>query len=539
MKIKFYFFQTLIFISLLYPFFLVTKAQDSLYLVGTITGESTEQRIGGGKSIGDVNGDEYDDFIISMRTGNIIRDQGIVKLYLGSANFDLNANIIFHYPGSDSLNDFGGGSGVGDVNDDGYDDFVLVGAFGDFGFPKSKVFLYYGGETIDTIPVNEFYQPGVIQDGFGRTVSVGDINKDGFDDFTISSPYNWTNGRGYVYLFWGGDTISWERSITFTSDTLEDFFGASVANIGDINTDSYEDIAIGAPNSLSSEDTGKVYIYYGGEQMDNNPDTILISNNTFDDFGRIIKNAGDLNGDESIDFLIATGFVSIYLNIDSIIIIDDYVYANYVEASGNINNDEYDDFVIGFYNHRNSDSLMVGGAFIYLGSQTIDTVYKYKLEGETKWSGFGGTSFADINGDGFDDLLISAGNYPDYENPLGKVYIYSYNKISNVRDETGNHPNDFQLYQNYPNPFNPVTSIQYAVGSPLRQAGGETSKQFVTLKIYDILGREVVILINEEKPAGEYKIEFDASKYNLSSGVYFYRLQSGSFVNTKKMILLK
>jgi len=78
MKIKFYFFQTLIFISLLDPLILATKAQDSLYLVGTITGESTEQRIGGGKGIGDVNGDGYDDFIISMRTGNIIRDQGIV-----------------------------------------------------------------------------------------------------------------------------------------------------------------------------------------------------------------------------------------------------------------------------------------------------------------------------------------------------------------------------------------------------------------------------------------------------------------------------
>jgi len=116
----------------------------------------------------------------------------------------LNAEIIFHYPASDSLNDFGGGSGVGDVNDDGYDDFILSGGFGDWGFPKNKVFLYYGGETIDTIPVNEFIQPNAIQDGFGQpTVRLGDINQDSYDDFAIGSPYNWSDGKGYAYLFWG------------------------------------------------------------------------------------------------------------------------------------------------------------------------------------------------------------------------------------------------------------------------------------------------------------------------------------------------
>jgi hypothetical protein len=88
-------------------------------------------------------------------------------------------------------------------------------------------------------------------------------------------------------------------------------------------------------------------------------------------------------------------------------------------------------------------------------------------------------------------------------------------------------PTEFVLYQNYPNPFNPSTSIQYAI----------SSMQFVTLKVYDLLGSEVVTLVNEEKPTGTYEIEFNAAKY--PSGVYFYRLQAGSFVETKKMILLK
>lgn len=88
-------------------------------------------------------------------------------------------------------------------------------------------------------------------------------------------------------------------------------------------------------------------------------------------------------------------------------------------------------------------------------------------------------------------------------------------------------PSEFELYQNYPNPFNPATSIQYSVGS----------KEFVTLKVYDILGREVAALVNEEKPSGTYEVQFDAS--SLSSGIYFYEMRAGNFSSVQKMILMK
>ena len=83
------------------------------------------------------------------------------------------------------------------------------------------------------------------------------------------------------------------------------------------------------------------------------------------------------------------------------------------------------------------------------------------------------------------------------------------------------------MEQNYPNPFNPVTTISYYL----------PQEEFVILKVYDILGREVATLVNEEKHAGNYKVVFNGN--NLSSGVYFYRLQAGSFVSTKKIILMK
>lgn len=86
---------------------------------------------------------------------------------------------------------------------------------------------------------------------------------------------------------------------------------------------------------------------------------------------------------------------------------------------------------------------------------------------------------------------------------------------------------DFELLSNYPNPFNPSTTIKYSI----------PTSEFVSLKVYDVLGSEVATLVNEEKPTGNYKVNFNAT--NLSSGIYFYTLKVGNFTQTKKLILMK
>jgi hypothetical protein len=88
-------------------------------------------------------------------------------------------------------------------------------------------------------------------------------------------------------------------------------------------------------------------------------------------------------------------------------------------------------------------------------------------------------------------------------------------------------PKDFVLFQNYPNPFNPTTVIHYYL--PVAS--------HAVVKVYDVLGREVATLVNEQKSAGSYQVTFDA--HLLTSGVYFYSLQAGSFAETKKLILIK
>ena len=133
-----------------------------------------------------------------------------------------------------------------------------------------------------------------------------------------------------------------------------------------------------------------------------------------------------------------------------------------------------------------------------------------------------------INGDGADDLrdLSVNGNHLDtYGDP---VLVQSGAFIITGVETSGNQiPVQFYLSQNYPNPFNPTTMIEYSI----------LQSSNVSLKVYDMLGSEVATLVNEEKERGIYTVNFNALQ--LASGIYFYRLRAGDFVETKKMILMK
>jgi hypothetical protein len=109
--------------------------------------------------------------------------------------------------------------------------------------------------------------------------------------------------------------------------------------------------------------------------------------------------------------------------------------------------------------------------------------------------------------------------------------VYGDTTTVGVEDEENPIATTFKLEQNYPNPFNPITVISYQL--PV------TSN--VTLKVYDVLGNKIATLVNEEMPAGEYEVEFDATSgsRNLVSGIYFYQIKAGSFIQTKKMLMIK
>ncbi len=130
-----------------------------------------------------------------------------------------------------------------------------------------------------------------------------------------------------------------------------------------------------------------------------------------------------------------------------------------------------------------------------------------------------------------DSAYVTNINFPDSLHGYavginGTIIKYTYQKPNEVKSD-GGEIESFHLAQNYPNPFNPTTSISYRVSS----AG------MVSLKVYNILGKEAASLVNEYKPAGSYTVEFDGS--NLSSGVYLYRMRTGEYSAVRKMMLVK
>jgi hypothetical protein len=168
-------------------------------------------------------------------------------------------------------------------------------------------------------------------------------------------------------------------------------------------------------------------------------------------------------------------------------------------------------------------NLYYNGDLIY----TDTTVIKYTSLGEygtddihigRYHSGYSGYSFKG----GLDEIRI-------YNRALSESEVNDiYNQVTAVEEnEIGVLPTNYYLTQNYPNPFNPTSTIKFQI----------PELSFVSLKVYDVLGNEIETIVNEEKPTGSYKVEFNAN--GLPSGVYFYQLKASDYVETKKMLLMK
>lgn len=183
-----------------------------------------------------------------------------------------------------------------------------------------------------------------------------------------------------------------------------------------------------------------------------------------------------------------------------------------------------------------------GKGFIVVSDQRTDKS-DFEFFDRATWKHLGTLNITGVsNTDG-----IASYPYPLPDYPLGvfaaqnndaTVVIVGWDKIfgeiSKVSDvkSDGNFPENFELFQNYPNPFNPTTKIKFTIPSV-----GTRHALSVQLNVYDVLGNEVAVLVNEEKPAGTYEVEFSAK--NLPSGIYYYTIKAGNFTETRKMILLK
>lgn len=177
-----------------------------------------------------------------------------------------------------------------------------------------------------------------------------------------------------------------------------------------------------------------------------------------------------------------------------------------------------DYLLVGAPNYSISDIGNIGSAFLFKhdGSEW-NALDEIKLNGEKPYDYFGSSVF-------LDSANIIVGARLNGDTDKGAAYI---SKLYSLTGDTLLTPSYYELYQNYPNPFNPTTTIRYAV----------KENNNVKLEIFNILGQRIKTIINEYKQAGEYSFVFNAG--GLASGVYIYRIESGTYVNSKKMIILK
>lgn len=339
---------------------------------------------------------------------------------------------------------------------------------------------------------NGIYTAGLL---FGTT-SVGSVN----GSYGKSTNYidDWRNVESNFVGGFGTETVG---SVEFdqVSTTLISDKGVPIQHYGSgFNV---------LQKSYSKSDENAVFFRYGfinttGEDIAD----LYIGHATDWNIGNYyIYNAGGIDPSLNLTYISRTDSTGPYFGV---VVIDSLVGCKIVNTIP-LNLREKTFSYISVFDTTNSTT----GNLHTVGGTYVDNI----LKDDTVW-----VTFAYIAGDDFEGLKTNAERAIEIARDAGWI-----NAIPTEVADTDMLPKDYSLSQNYPNPFNPSTKISYSI----------PKQSYVSIKVFDVLGREVATLLNREQPIGNYEVAYDAS--TLTSGVYFYRIQAGDFVDTKKMILLR
>jgi hypothetical protein len=325
-------------------------------------------------SAGDLNADGFAD--VAIRVSDQAKQQYRVQVLFGGPGTTLDTTPDATLAGDG----FFRLAPIGDLNADGFDDLSIS----DFGDNVERADIFYGGPgatfdtTVDaTVPVD-------------RVASAGDVNGDGLSDIIASNP-NEAGGSGRVTIYFSDAPINYDAAPagTLTGQSVADSFGYSISSAGDMNGDGFGDIVVGAPdNDANGTDAGRAYVYLGGPgpSFDTVVDGVMTAFLENDRLGINVASAGDLNGDGYSD--IAVSWLSRGLPIEN---------------------------------------FARGGVQIFLGGPggAVDNRVDTQLVGEQFYDMFGlRVAGADVNGDGFSDLLVAAtGNDTPAPN-AGRAYVF-------------------------------------------------------------------------------------------------------------------
>ena len=337
-------------------------------------------------------------------------------------------------------------SGAGDVNRDGYDDVIVGSPMNQAMLTAGRAFLYFGGPRTNNLPNVTLTGQGP-DDEFGYSVSdAGDVNNDSYPDVIVGAPENDAggSGAGRAYIFYGGASMDNTPDVILTGTAQTDRFGYSVSGAGDLNGDGYDDVVVGAPfSNAGGRFAGKVHVFFGAKKMGTTANVTITGTFDYEEIGRSVSSAGDVNNDGYDDLIIGLndntygtncGAMHIYhggASMDNIVDVnitgtakgDDF--GRQVSCAGDVNNDGYSDVIVGAMDD-DSGGINAGAAHVFFGGNQMNSTTDVKLVGsaEADYFGFAVSGAGDLNRDGFDDVVVGA-YYNDASGPRsGQAYVY-------------------------------------------------------------------------------------------------------------------
>lgn len=367
-----------------------------------IDGEETDAHCGTSVSAaGDINGDGYGDVLVGIPAAdNGQIDEGVVYVHYGSAaGISATPDVILEV--NQAYAQFGQAvANAGDINADGFDDIIIgASAFDNGQTDEGKIFVYLGSASgIATTPIAEM-ESNQDYSNFGFAVAgVGDINNDGYDD-VASGAMEYDNGQedeGRVFFYYGNASgVNTTPAALRESNQAYAYFGISVSAAGDVNDDGVDDVLVGAYlYDNGQDDEGRVFIWYGNAAgITTAPDLTLESNQDFGFFGRCVSGVGDVNFDGVDDILIGAntydsgetdegaafvfyGETGGLLTTPELYEIDQAYasFGRYMAGAGDINGDGVNDILISCNDYTNGQEEE-GGAMIYHGACPLTTYY--------------------------------------------------------------------------------------------------------------------------------------------------------------------
>jgi FG-GAP repeat. len=501
-------------------------------------------------SAGDVNGDGFSDVIVGARAfANGETDEGAAFVYHGSAT-GLSTSANWTAESNQAFANFGFSvSSAGDVNGDGFSD-VIVGAngFENDQVGEGAVFIYHGSATGLSTSANWTAVGNQAGARFGWSVSsAGDVNGDGFSDVIVGA-HRFDNpeldeGRAFVYHGSGTSfmTQTVNASGTYTFGTT----GMSIAFTGVSGTGTCKVVRYDTPASNrafagASPTFVSKYRFVVESSGFSFTNAELRINRTQLPFLGGIANASTVTvyrrptpGSGAHPTPGSGRFVALPSAFNSSfpdeVRATTTAFSEFILGSNDLSNSLPVELVE-FVGHRVQSGVeLVWKTASELNNAGFEVQRRSEKRGasDEAWQVLGFVRGAGTTSEAKRYVFVDRTATGKVQYRLKQVDFDGAFEYSPIIEVEAGVPRTFELSQNYPNPFNPSTVISYQL--PVVSE--------VSLKVYDLLGREVATLVNQRQEAGRYQVVFDASR--LASGVYFYRLQAGAFVETRKMMVVR